>query len=132
HVTMEVASTATERRYWWVSLCGDAAAGKTIGGDGSMQTKMLQTPFFYDPDGQNPTDKKWNCLQFFTRGGCPSPLPPTNTPPESEVRVMLNKAGNFATSNVINVSPQQYGGDLTPPSWYRVMDANKKLVDTML
>jgi len=133
HVTMEVASTSTERRYWWISLCGDEQAGKTIGADGQMLTKMLQTPFFYDDNGENPTDKNWNCLQVFPRGGWIEALPPNNKPPESEVRVMLNKAGNFPTSSVINTSPPQYGKDsLNPPSWYRTMDANGKLVDIML
>ena len=133
HVTFEVASTSTERRYWWFSLCGANEVGKTIGPDGAPLTKTLQTPFFYDPDGKNPTEQKWNCLQVFPRGGWPFPLAPSGANPESEVRVMLNKAGDFPTDNVINVSPPQYGvGDLTPASWYRTQDGSGKLGDIML
>jgi hypothetical protein len=133
HVTFEVASTATERRYWWISMCGSDQAGQTIGADGAPLAKFLQNPFFMDDDGLNPTDLNWDCLQVFPRGGWPDLLGPSKTNPESEVRVMLNKAGNFPRDNVINVSPRQYGtSSLAPASWFRTQNASGQVADIML
>ena len=133
HVTYEVHSNATDRRYWWIALCGAPTAGATIGADGKLKGNIIETPFFMENDGQNPSVEGWNCLQVFPRQGWPFPLPPDNTNPESEVRVMVNKAGNLGLSNVVNTSPLQYDSVSTgPPSWFRTQDAKGKLVGKIL
>jgi hypothetical protein len=133
HVTFRVASMSTSRRYWWISLCGAAEPGKTMTADGMLTTQIKQTPFFMDDDGKNPSaDAGWNCLQVFPRGGWPFELPPDDKDPESEVRVMLNAAGNHPRDNVINVSPKMYDASLGPKSWYRQIDASGNPVAPML
>lgn len=122
HVQFEVASDATARRYWWLVLCGGAQAGQTIDANGRINGSIIETPFFYQPDGLSPSVQGWNCLQIFPRDGVPYRLAPNNARPESDVRVMVNRAAAAGTrDNVVDVSPDQYGGATAgaAPSWYR-------------
>ncbi len=128
HITFEVASAATDRRYWWLSVCGADALGQTMGADGKLVSRIKQTPFFYDDEGINPSSAGWNCFQVFNRFGWPFAMPPDNTFPESEVRVMVNRTGNPLQPNVVNVSPAQAPDGFRPPSWFRQMDSAGKLV----
>lgn len=131
HVTFEVPSNATARRYWWLSLCGADRMGETLDENGHLLGNIIQTPFFYQNDGKNPSVEKWSCLQLFPRDGLPSPLPPTNTRPESDLRVMVNVPNAGERDSVRNVSPRQYPGG-TAPGWYRQMDADGQLVAPIL
>jgi hypothetical protein len=120
HVRFDVSSNATQRRYWWLVLCGAAAAGATMDERGLLKGQIVQTPFFYQPDGRNPSVLGWNCLQVFPRDGWPFDLGPTDTRPESDLRVMVNVAGAGDRDSVVNVSPDQYeNASIAPPSWYR-------------
>jgi hypothetical protein len=133
HVTYEVASDATSRRYWWLLMCGADTTGSTMGTDGKLMGNIIQTPFFMDDDGLNPSVEGWNCLQIFPRQGWPFALGPDNTNPESEMRVMVNKSGNLGRSSVVNVSPAQYAdATIGPPSWFRTEDASGKLTGKIL
>jgi hypothetical protein len=132
HVTYEVASNSTSRRYWWLHLCGAEIPGATMDAQGKLKGSIIVTPFFMEDDGKNPSVEGWNCLQIFPRQGWPFDLPPGNTRPESEIRVMTNRAGNLGLSNVVNVSPAQYDADVGPPSWFRQRDAQGKLVAPIL
>ncbi len=133
HVTYEVQSDATTRRYWELLLCGADTAGATMGSDGKLMGNIIQTPFFMDNDGLNPSVEGWNCLQIFPRQGWPFTLAPDNTNPESEVRVMVNKSGNLGRSSVVNVSPSQYGNvNIGPPSWFRTQGASGTLTGKIL
>ena len=133
HVTFRVASLATSRRYWWISLCGASELGKTMTADGMLTTQIKQTPFFMDDDGKNPTGAAgWNCLQVFPRAGWPFGLPPEDKTPESEVRVMVNTAGDHPRDSVVNVSPTMYDPAIGPKSWYRQIDAKGNPVAPML
>ena len=133
HVTYEVGSDATGRRYWWLVLCGADTTGATLGSDGKLMGNIIQTPFFMDSDGLNPSVEGWNCLQVFPRQGWPFSLAPDDTNPESEVRVMVNKAGNLGRSSVVNVSPLQYSStNIGPPSWFRTQDAKGNFVGKIL
>jgi hypothetical protein len=132
HVTFRVASDSTQRRYWWIVLCGAATAGQTIDASGALLGNVIQTPFFYQADGLDPSMEGWNCLQVFPRDGAPYPLPPSNTQPESDVRVMVNKPAAPVRDNVVNVSPDQYGISWIAPSWYRQRDTTGALSATML
>lgn len=127
HLTFEVASNATARRYWWVGLCGAETAGQTFDAQGRFQGRLVQTPFFYQPDGLATSVEGWNCLQFFPRDGSPFELPPTDTRTESDVRVMVNVAGAPEREGVVNVSPAQYPLSAARPSWFRQQDANGTL-----
>jgi hypothetical protein len=133
HVTYEVANDATSRRYWELLMCGADTAGQTMGSDGKLMGNIVQTPFFMDDDGLNPSVEGWNCLQIFPRQGWPFTLGPDNTFPQSEVRVMVNKTGNLGRSNVVNVSPAQYtNANIGPPSWFRTQDGTGKLTGPIL
>jgi len=132
HVTYEVASNATDRRYWWMVLCGADTVGGTIGADGKLKGNIISMPAFMEADGANPSVEGWNCLQLFPRQGWPFTLPPDNTYPESEVRVMTNMAGNLGLSSVVNESPAQFDSNTGPPSWFRTQDAKGKLVGKIL
>lgn len=132
HVTFTVAGNATGRRYWWLALCGAETPGATIDQEGRLLGDIIQTPFFYQADGLDPSVEGWNCLQVFPRDGFPFSLPPTDTDPESEVRVMVNLAGAPEHENVVNVSPPMYPEDIGKPSWYRQRDAEGNLVAPML
>lgn len=132
HLTFEVASNATSRRYWWVGLCGAGEAGKTFDAEGHFAGKLINTPFFYQPDGYNVSVEGWNCLQFFPRDGSPFRLAPTDTRSESDVRVMVNKPNAAARESVVNVSPAQYPASSAKPSWFRQQDAAGTLAAPVL
>jgi hypothetical protein len=69
HVTYEVPSFATARRYWVVSLCGSSTAGQTLDSTGTLKEQIVHTTFFYNPTGANPSTAGWNCVQVFNREG---------------------------------------------------------------
>jgi hypothetical protein len=124
HVTFEVDTNSSDRRYWWLTLCGAAEAGKTILPDGQLAAHIQQTPFFYQDDGQNPSIMGWNCLQAFPRDGGNGPLPPDNKRPESDITIIVNRPGPYAVEdrdNVVNVSPNDYRQNGSP-AWYRTHD----------
>lgn len=119
HLTFEVASNATSRRYWWVGVCGAAAVGQTFDASNHFAGNLVQTPFFYQDDGYNPSLEKWSCLQFFPRDGSPFEIAGASRS-ESDVRVMLNKAGGGDRDSVVNLSPAQYPASAAKPSWFRM------------
>jgi hypothetical protein len=132
HVTYTVPTNSTPRRYWWLSLCGAAQPGQTIDGQGKLMGSLIQTPFFHQNDGRNPSMEGWNCLQIFPRDGWPFALGPTNTRPESDIRVMVNQADRPPRDNVVNVSPDQFGNPaISAPSWFR-QQVNGQLGQNML
>lgn len=127
HLTFEVPSNATARRYWWVGVCGAPDVGKTFDQQSHFAGNLVQTSFFYEPDGLNVSTEGWNCLQFFPRDGSPFELEPTNTRSESDILVMVNKANAGLRENVVNVSPAQYPEYAAAPSWFRQQNANGTL-----
>ncbi|MFT3710212.1 MAG: hypothetical protein QM817_21505 [Archangium sp.] len=129
HLTFEVASDATSRRYWWVGVCGAPTAGQTFDAQNHFKGNLVQTSFFYEPDGVNTSVEKWNCLQFFPRDGSPFELGPSMKRSESDIRVMINKAGAPERDNVVNLSPAQYESYEAAPSWFRQQNATGRLGD---
>ena len=125
HITYEVQSDASERRYWNLFVCGADQDGGTMDANGELLGDLIQTPFFFDPDGLDPVAQGWNCFQIFMRGGWSVALPPTNTFPETDVRVMVNLSDAGVRTNVVDVDPDQilqtYPGQtgIGPASWYR-------------
>jgi hypothetical protein len=69
HITYEVPSFATARRYWAVTLCGSSVPGQTLDSTGTVKEQIVHTTFFYINTGQNPSTAGWNCLQIFNREG---------------------------------------------------------------
>jgi hypothetical protein len=69
HVTYEVNSFATNRRYWVVTLCGSSVAGQTLDSTGALKEQIVHSTFFYNPTGMSPSTAGWNCLQIFNRYG---------------------------------------------------------------
>jgi hypothetical protein len=132
HITFEVPSNASQRRYWWLGLCGAGTAGQTFAADGAFRGRLMQTPFFYQRDGYNVSEEGWNCLQFFPRDGWPYALAPTNAFPQSDLRVMLNTANAGRVDSVVNVSPSQFGSSISDPGWFRQINASKQPVAPML
>lgn len=131
-VSFQVATDATQRRYWWLVLCGAGEPGATMGADGKLLGNIIQTPFFYQDDGLDPSVEGWNCLQVFPRDGWGFTLPPTDTNPESDIRVMVNLADKAIRDSVVNVSPPMYPDAFGKPGWYRQRDAAGQLVAPML
>lgn len=132
HVTFEVASNATSRRYWWLGLCGAEEKGKTFDADNHFTGRLVQTSFFYQPDGRNVSIDGWNCLQIFPRDGSPFSIAPNNKRSETDVRVMINKAGAAERESVVNLSPPQYPASSATPSWFRQIDSAGKMVAPIL
>jgi hypothetical protein len=69
HITYEVPSFATGRRYWVVSLCGSSVPGQTLDSSGALKEQIVHSTFFYINTGLNPSTAGWNCLQVFNREG---------------------------------------------------------------
>ncbi|MBK7857968.1 MAG: hypothetical protein IPJ65_04940 [Archangiaceae bacterium] len=121
HLTFEVASDATSRRYWWVGLCGAGQAGQTFDSQNHFAGRLVQTSFFYQPDGKNTSVEGWNCLQFFPRDGSPFGLNGMKRT-ESDIRVMVNRADAGERDSVVNVSPPQYKSG-AQPGWFLQQNA---------
>ena len=132
HLTFEVPSNATSRRYWWVGLCGAAQAGQTFDAENHFKGHLVQTSFFYEPDGLNVSTDGWNCLQFFPRDGSPFGLGPRDTRSQSDVLMMVNTAGAAARESVVNVSPAQYPNSAAEPSWFRMQNADGTIGEGIL
>jgi len=133
HVTFEVGSSTSPRRGWWLSLCGAAGFGTTLDDGGALSSPIVPTPFFMDSDGQNPSVAGWNCLQIFPRAGWPFALGPDGKAPQSEVRILVNRADAADRASVVDVSPQQYSAVTTgPAAWFRRQDAGGKLTSAPL
>lgn len=136
HVTFTVNSDASQRRYWWMFLCGAETPGATLTSDGLIKGNIVNTAFFYQPDGRNPSIENWNCFHLFPRDGSPFGLPPSKQRPQSDLRVMVNQANRPYRDNVVNVSPDQYaqatGSASASPGWFRQIDSQGNLVKPML
>lgn len=121
-VVWDTASDSSGRRYWWFFACGAETLGKTYSNN-RLASPIVQTPFFMEYDGRNPSLANWNCLQVFPRDGSPIPFSDTNKNPQIDIRVMVNKANAPDRQSVVNVSPRQYPATWISPSWYRQQDA---------
>ncbi len=140
HATFQTAGVPTGRRYWWMTLCGAAQAGQTMDADGRLVLPLdsLGRPtapfvgvgFFMLPDGRNPSLAMWNCLQIFPQGGTLGPVPPTFTPVESQVTLIVNRPG--VNPSVVNVNPDQLQDPNSQHSWYRQQNASGLLAATIL
>lgn len=69
HVTYEVDSFATNRRYWVVTLCGSSVPGQTLDSTGALKEQIVHSIFFYLNTGMSPSTAGWNCLQILNRDG---------------------------------------------------------------
>jgi hypothetical protein len=134
HITFEVASNATQRRYWWLVLCGAASAGGTLDATGALKGSIIQTPFFMQDDGLNPSVEGWNCLQIFPRDGWPFGLEPSGQRPESDLGIRVNVAGGGANNrtSVRDVTPDQYQSSGLPRGWYRTRSSSGALTGPIL
>ena len=136
HVTYTVGSDSSQRRYPWLFLCGPKPGVDALDAQGRLRTDIVQTAFFYQDDGRNPSLANFNCLQIFSRDGLPFPLGAANARPQGDLRVMLNRPDAPKRSNVVNISPDQYNSRGRPglPSrgWYQQQDAGGNLTGPML
>jgi hypothetical protein len=69
HITYEVNSFATNRRYWVVTLCGSSTPGQTLDSTGALTEQIVHSVFFYLNTGMSPSTAGWNCLQILNRDG---------------------------------------------------------------
>jgi hypothetical protein len=134
HITYEVNSITTQRRYWWISVCGADQPGKTINPDGSPVSFLMPTSSLQIADGDNPNTSGYGCVMVFPKDGnyiFGLPLGDgTMAPPETETRVLIYKSGTGLTG--VNVNPDQYKNGWIPSSWYRMMDGSGNFVGPML
>jgi hypothetical protein len=102
HITFEIQTDATQRRYWYLHLCGAAELGKTYSGTAlPNDAGIVATPFFMDPHtGHNISMAGWNCLQFVPRSGDFDVIPggDVHNPrlgghgrPDTDVRILVNR-----------------------------------------
>jgi hypothetical protein len=149
HITFETQGDATERRYWWLHMCGSTVAGETYSGTtfGGTNT-IIATPFFMNPPNVNgpgtPGGNQismagWNCLQFVPRSGGYDLTPggDLNNPvyggsrSESSLRILQNRptpAGQDPTkdaTSVVLLDPAIQPGDtqVTGGMWTRTWNA---------
>jgi hypothetical protein len=134
HVTYEVNSDTTDRRYWWLSLCGpDQASSAIMDGQGFPANTLNPNSSLQNGMTTNPGNLGWNCLEVLPRNatsgnGC-APLPPDGTNPETDIGLFVYPTGKGA----INIAPNQYGaGSLFSARWYRQMDSKGNLIAPML
>jgi hypothetical protein len=73
HVTFEVPSFATSRRYWAFTTCGSSVPGQTLDSSGALKEQIVHSTFFYQNTGMSPSTAGWNCLQIFNRQGTSAP-----------------------------------------------------------
>ncbi len=138
HVTFEVPTDATLRRYWVFVACGAETAGNTIGtgpgfaADGALATEsaMIFTPGFMDDNGAALSTAGWNCLQLVPRRGSYYPVEGGPYPrAETDLRVVINRAlpgydavDDLPTARPVHIpSPDLADGNKT---WYRTWDAD--------
>ena len=133
HITYEVSSVTTQRRYWWIAVCGADQPGKTINPDGSPVSYLRPDSSLQLADGNNPNTSGYNCVMVFPKDGNPIfglPLADgQELPPETEARVLIYKTGSGVTG--VNVSPDQYKNGWISPSWFRTQDGAGKLLAPM-
>ncbi|MBV9949763.1 MAG: hypothetical protein JOZ69_23175 [Myxococcales bacterium] len=137
HVTYEVNDPVTDRRYWWLNLCGpDSATAALMDANGLPLNVVNPDSSLQNGGARNFGSQGWNCLAVIPRNatvlnGC-APLGPDNTNPETDIGLFVFPSGQGSTS--INISPPQYGSEtvLFDPRWYRQMDGNGNLTGPML
>jgi len=144
HVTFETQPDATQRRYWWLHMCGADQVGKTYSGTTFPGTStILATPFFMNPGSTPVSMAGWNCLQFVPRGGSFDVLPggPRTNPTlgdsraESSLTMFVNRATpagtnpNSDTKGVIRLDPSQIFGDSQAlgGQWNRTWNGNHQI-----
>lgn len=125
HSSWETASDSSGRRYWWWFLCGADGNNQTLNVDGTLKSPIVQTPFFMEADGRNPSLALWNCLQVFPRDGSPIPIGSDNRNPQTDIRIQINPVGR--ERGPVNISPKQFAATWISPSWYRQQDSSGKL-----
>jgi len=136
HVTYQVNDPITDRRYWWLTLCGPDTAGPMMDSNGLPLNVLTPDSSMQNGGARNFGSLGWNCLMVVPRNatclnGC-APLAPDDTTPESDIGIFVYPSGKGSSS--INVSPVQYGPDQSyfDARWYRQMDARGNLVGPML
>jgi hypothetical protein len=132
HATFEVHGNPTGRRYWWFFLCGADNPGETVGADGVLTNEIINTPFFYQDDGRNPSMSLWNCINVFPRDGFPIDLAPSGDRPQTDMSVIINQGGLPERDNVVNAAPDQYNVSWIPKGWFRTMNADGTLTGPMM
>ncbi|MBV9947477.1 MAG: hypothetical protein JOZ69_11550 [Myxococcales bacterium] len=137
HMTYEVNNPVTDRRYWWLSLCGpDSASSPILDANGFPLNVLTPDSSMQSGGAKNFGSLGWNCLTVVPRNatclnGC-AQLGPDNTTPETDIGIFVHPSGKGSTS--VNVNPTQYGSQASwfDGRWYRQMDANGNLVGPML
>jgi len=125
HVTFENSTNSTNRRYWWLSLCGAEQAGKTFDSQGLLTEFISLNSGFFGQDGANPSTAGWNCLVVFPHDGLATRVPESgSTNPQSSVIVLIHKANVPFNQSAVDVSPQQVNPGY-PNAWYRQQKAGQ-------
>ncbi len=150
HVTVEVPTNATQRRYWIFHACGAAEPGQTLGtgpefaADGALakHKAIVYGSGFMDPDGGTISFGGWNCLQLVPRNGSYYDIEGGATPrAETDIRVVTNRAvpgfdagRDIGTTRTVTIEApdQQFDSPATQGTWYRTWDANHQINGVML
>jgi hypothetical protein len=134
HVTYDVATHTSDRRYWWISVCGADQPGKTIAADGSPTSYQNPDSTLQLGDGNNPNLSGFGCFMLFPKDGNPVFGLPfgdgTESPPETSARIYIYKSGSGVTG--VNVDPDVYHNGFIAPAWFRELDGSGNIVGPML
>lgn len=134
HIVYDVNSITSDRRYWWISVCGADQPGQTIAASGEPTSYLNPDSTLQAGDGNNPNLSGFNCIDVFPKNGALDSVLPlgngTSSSPETDVRILVYGTGKGVTGT--NVSPDQYKNGYLTPSWYREMDGTGKLIGPML
>lgn len=151
HISFETQTDATQRRYWWLHLCGPSRAGAAYDGTALRNdSAIVAQPFFMNPtSGPMISMAGWNCLQFVPRSGAFDVLAggDKHNPrlgglgrPETDVRILVNRptpAGRNPTADidsVILLDPAMTAGDTQKMggTWARTWDSQHQINGMML
>ena len=125
HVTFENSTNSTNRRYWWLSLCGAEQAGQTFDAAGLLTSYISLNSGFFGADGANPSTVGWNCLVIFPHDGLGTRVPSDGmSNPQSSIIVLQHKANAPDKQSAVDMSPQQVNPGY-PRAWYRQQKAGK-------
>jgi hypothetical protein len=134
HIVYDVNSITSDRRYWWISVCGADQTGQTIATNGAPTSYLIPDSSLQAGDGNNPNQSGYNCIDVFPKNGAIDNALPlgngTSPPPETDVRVLVYGTGKGVTGT--NVSPDQYKNGYLSPSWYREMNGAGKFIGPMI
>lgn len=145
HVTFEVQTQETSRRYFNLALCGSDTAGQTYNGDRPRTAPIPRPGFMNEVDISRTNPLGWNCLYLVPRGPgyyevAGGDIANAHADTTLKVTVMPTHAApttrdEYDTQEPANGLAAQFGPDQDasyPKTWERQVDATGKIIGPWL